>query len=525
MHLFGKAIANPTLSLNHRQDIIIHLSLGLHYFLYRCIDLNDPQGHGVEQTTTTTSACSRIQGQLAARFNFAILQEVILPIRSCTSLQPLSLLHMPSKPSTASAPTASYTHANEASPFPANVYANLLPAQPLQPVQEVAATSIIDSVSSSSKHPTSNQANLSYTTSALQRAGLLPSDTMAVSAPSGASAASETLQRVMGHSAASAAATNGASTPTQAGPLTPAHLKNMTPAQANAALQNPVGNVPTVYLATYSNVPVYEITVRGIAVMRRRGDGWLNATQILKIAGIEKTRRTKILEKSILTGEHEKIQGGYGKFQGTWIPLQRAQEVAAEYNVSHLLQPILEFDPATADQIPKLYQRKKPASSARNSSASAINDGRSATPSKNYSPAPSSAVSQSAASFLVASPAERHAAARTVPALFMPPVLVVCLAASHPMVYQLQVLRQFLLDLVRQSKKRFAATMSTDTLHKGCHFLLQPMQKVQTRLQLQATSEEQVKLSRKALLLLSARVSRAHSEIQVFCLALRPSRT
>lgn len=203
----------------------------------------------------------------------------------------------------------------------------------------------------------------------------------------------------------------------------------MTPAQANAALQNPVGNVPTVYLATYSNVPVYEITVRGIAVMRRRGDGWLNATQILKIAGIEKTRRTKILEKSILTGEHEKIQGGYGKFQGTWIPLQRAQEVAAEYNVSHLLQPILEFDPATADQIPKLYQRKKPASSARNSSASAINDGRSATPGggngKNYSPAPSSTGGVGGPSqqprFLSLRPPKGEGQREMSPALFMPP--------------------------------------------------------------------------------------------------------
>ena len=301
-------------------------------------------------------------------------------------------------------------------------------------MQEVAASSLVDSVSSPHtsladplKRPSSSNSNLSFTTSALQRAGLLPVDplydpNMSTAATSGAPAASETLQRVMGQGAASAAAANGASTPLQAGPLTPAQLKNMTPAQANAALQNPVGNVPTVYLATYSNVPVYEITVRGIAVMRRRGDGWLNATQILKIAGIEKTRRTKILEKSILTGEHEKIQGGYGKFQGTWIPLQRAQEVAAEYNVSHLLQPILEFDPATADQIPKLYQRKKPASSARNSSASAINDGRSATPSKVFSPAPSSVGGPSQQPrFLALRPPKDAQQRKLSPALFMPP--------------------------------------------------------------------------------------------------------
>ena len=58
--------------------------------------------------------------------------------------------------------------------------------------------------------------------------------------------------------------------------------------------------------------------VRGIAVMRRRADSYVNATQILKVAGVEKGRRTKILEKEILPGRHEIVQGGYGKYQGTW---------------------------------------------------------------------------------------------------------------------------------------------------------------------------------------------------------------
>ena len=57
--------------------------------------------------------------------------------------------------------------------------------------------------------------------------------------------------------------------------------------------------------------------VQNIACMRRRSDGWLNATQILKVAGVDKGKRTKVLEKEILVGEHEKVQGGYGKYQGT----------------------------------------------------------------------------------------------------------------------------------------------------------------------------------------------------------------
>lgn len=87
--------------------------------------------------------------------------------------------------------------------------------------------------------------------------------------------------------------------------------------------------------------------VRGIAVMRRRGDSYVNATQILKVAGIEKGRRTKILEKEVLPGKHEIVQGGYGKYQGTWIPLERGREIATRYGVSPLLAPLFDFTPSS----------------------------------------------------------------------------------------------------------------------------------------------------------------------------------
>jgi hypothetical protein len=74
----------------------------------------------------------------------------------------------------------------------------------------------------------------------------------------------------------------------------------------------------TIYGAVYSGVPVHEMVCRNVAVMKRRSDNYLNATQILKVAGIDKGRRTKILEKEVMLGEHEKVQGGYGKYQGTW---------------------------------------------------------------------------------------------------------------------------------------------------------------------------------------------------------------
>ena len=45
------------------------------------------------------------------------------------------------------------------------------------------------------------------------------------------------------------------------------------------------------YEATYSGIDVYELVVNDVQVMRRRDGGWVNATHILKVAGVEKGRR------------------------------------------------------------------------------------------------------------------------------------------------------------------------------------------------------------------------------------------
>ncbi|KAH7931268.1 apses-domain-containing protein [Leucogyrophana mollusca] len=102
----------------------------------------------------------------------------------------------------------------------------------------------------------------------------------------------------------------------------------------------------TIFKATYSGIPVYEMMCKGVAVMRRRADSWLNATQILKVAGFDKPQRTRVLEREVQKGEHEKVQGGYGKYQGTWIPLERGLALAKQYNCDAALRPIIEFQPA-----------------------------------------------------------------------------------------------------------------------------------------------------------------------------------
>ena len=95
--------------------------------------------------------------------------------------------------------------------------------------------------------------------------------------------------------------------------------------------------------------------------MRRRVDGFINATHILKVADYDKPARTRILEREVQKGKHEKIQGGYGKYQGeqwymgwhllspadpsvgTWVPLDDGRLLAERNGVLEKLLPILDF--------------------------------------------------------------------------------------------------------------------------------------------------------------------------------------
>ncbi|CCH43882.1 putative regulatory protein [Wickerhamomyces ciferrii] len=112
---------------------------------------------------------------------------------------------------------------------------------------------------------------------------------------------------------------------------------NATEIDASAAndsfYRNSTSDLNSIYTAAYSGTKVLETNIRGVSVMRRRNDSSFNATQILKVAGLDKSKRTKILEKEVHTGVHEKVQGGYGKFQGTWIPYDRAVALSQQYNV------------------------------------------------------------------------------------------------------------------------------------------------------------------------------------------------
>lgn len=117
--------------------------------------------------------------------------------------------------------------------------------------------------------------------------------------------------------------------------------------------------------------------------MRRRHDNWINATHILKAAGFDKPARTRILERDVQKDVHEKIQGGYGKYQGrwllvmiillsqhatkrdsgTWIPLESGEALAQRHSVYDRLQPIFEFVPGNESPPPAPRHATKPKAS------------------------------------------------------------------------------------------------------------------------------------------------------------------
>ncbi|KAF5662171.1 putative MBP1-transcription subunit of the MBF factor [Fusarium heterosporum] len=127
----------------------------------------------------------------------------------------------------------------------------------------------------------------------------------------------------------------------------------MVKANANAA---PAATAPGVYSAVYSGFGA-DLKEH---VMRRRHDNWINATHILKAAGFDKPARTRILERDVQKDVHEKIQGGYGKYQGTWIPLESGQALAERHSVIDRLRPIFEYTAGAESPPPAPRHASKP---------------------------------------------------------------------------------------------------------------------------------------------------------------------
>ncbi|GME92805.1 unnamed protein product [Ambrosiozyma monospora] len=133
--------------------------------------------------------------------------------------------------------------------------------------------------------------------------------------------------------------------PSQQTQATSMHSITSTPASITTF------QVTRVYRATYLNVEVIEMEVNGNPVMRRLKDSYFNATQILKLAGLDRTQRSKLLDNEICQGQHEKVQGGSGRYQGTWIPYSKAAELCRRYDVYEVMKPLLLYNPTTSNDI------------------------------------------------------------------------------------------------------------------------------------------------------------------------------
>lgn len=148
--------------------------------------------------------------------------------------------------------------------------------------------------------------------------------------------------------------------------------------------------MPPVYTAQYSKVPVWVLNVKDVNVMRRQGDGWVNATHLLKVADFDKPKRTRILERDVQTGEHEKVQGGYGKYQGTWIPVARAIQLSGKVGILPLVQDLLMYEPQEGVEMAELPKMPRQVSMRKSEGSSSAKRARkvNSAPSQQNQPAP-----------------------------------------------------------------------------------------------------------------------------------------
>lgn len=130
-----------------------------------------------------------------------------------------------------------------------------------------------------------------------------------------------------------------------------------------------------IYSAKYSGIDVYEFIHPTGSVMKRKNDDWVNATHILKAAKFAKAKRTRILEREVIKEVHEKVQGGFGKYQGTWVPLDIAVRLAEKFDVYDELKPLFDFTQsdgsASPPQAPKHHHASRGDSTRRKAAKSA----------------------------------------------------------------------------------------------------------------------------------------------------------
>ncbi|KAJ3274697.1 hypothetical protein HDV01_002219 [Terramyces sp. JEL0728] len=101
-------------------------------------------------------------------------------------------------------------------------------------------------------------------------------------------------------------------------------------------------NTAFVYTTEYTKQKVYELNWQNIPVMRRISDDYMNASNILQAAQVPKDKRKKIIKKLCSLVPFERIEEGYFKYQGVWVPLKAAKSLAERWNVYEFIKPIFD---------------------------------------------------------------------------------------------------------------------------------------------------------------------------------------
>lgn len=134
-------------------------------------------------------------------------------------------------------------------------------------------------------------------------------------------------------------------TPTDLTPEHPSETTAEPPKDPQSLIKQPQKlqiNRPFVVTKKYGPHLCSEITYNSIQITRLSLTNFMNATAILKSAGIEKKRRKKILQKLVALVPFEKVVEGWHAYQGVYVPLVAAKRLAETHGVYQHLQPLFD---------------------------------------------------------------------------------------------------------------------------------------------------------------------------------------
>ncbi|KAK9696773.1 hypothetical protein K7432_012294 [Basidiobolus ranarum] len=127
--------------------------------------------------------------------------------------------------------------------------------------------------------------------------------------------------------------------------------RSFTTAESNPnMLISPISSIsPQIHITMVESLPFYITTVgpaEGFAntyqLLRRYDSGYVNASTLLAIGGVESEKEQAVVLS--LEIRRIRIRRQESSLFGTWIPLQRARQLAATCSLQHKLGPFLDYD-------------------------------------------------------------------------------------------------------------------------------------------------------------------------------------